>query len=381
MELKGNICIVAAHPDDEVFGMGGSIAKFSQSGSSISVIFMCDGVTARTNIRESIESRRNSAIRALTILGVSDVTFGDFPDNQLDKFSRLEVIKWIEGKLDKFEPDFIFTHYINDLNIDHRITAEATLVATRPKSSSSIKGVFHFEVPSSTGWFFGHRVFTPQLFIDVSSVNQKKELALQEYEIEIEQFPNARSFHALQANSTLRGSQVSIPSAEAFEISYLRDVLSRKGEGQEVEVTNLRLSDSNFLMELRNSNIDLRFFPSQKPVTSSEHKKWIDSRILNSDSLTLVARIDEKPVGILYTDLNNSDEEIISISVRSDCRNFGIASMLMRKLFQELNGREKKTLLAIIHEDNLPSIKLFTKFLFYKLEKIDQKFISYKRDL
>lgn len=216
------IVVVAAHPDDETLGMGGSIRTFIDAGNDLTVLVLADGVTSRNAIRESVSSRKRSAMSALKVLGCSKVIFGDFPDNSLDTVPFLEICKWIEDQFQQIKPNAVFTHFPQDLNIDHRIVAEATTVASRPKVGSSVTELYFFEVLSSTGWLFQSQAFVPKFFVDIESTLPAKIEALRHYEIEMDEYPGARSFEAINALATTRGAFVGFPKAEAFEIGFIR---------------------------------------------------------------------------------------------------------------------------------------------------------------
>ena len=117
------VLVIAAHPDDETLGMGGTIHKLSLLGSRVRVVFLSDGVSSREEIRESLESRRTAAIDALKILNCSDVYFYDYPDNSMDTVPFIKIVKTIEQIINDFGPTVLFTHFPRDLNVDHRITS------------------------------------------------------------------------------------------------------------------------------------------------------------------------------------------------------------------------------------------------------------------
>jgi N-acetylglucosamine malate deacetylase 1 len=216
------VAIVAAHPDDEVLGMGGTIRSLVNYGSIISVLFLSSGVGARKKERESAEARKSSAVRALSLLGVVDIQFKNFPDNEFDTVPRLHIAKVVEDFLARDHYDTVFTNSRNDLNVDHRMTAEAVLIASRPLPSSSIHRLFHFETLSSTEWNFGSEIFKPSLFVDTQDTFQDKLKSLDEYSAELESFPHPRSKKAIEALGLLRGSQSGYLKAEAFSIGFIR---------------------------------------------------------------------------------------------------------------------------------------------------------------
>lgn len=217
------ILIIAAHPDDEVIGMGGSIRLFTENQNDVFVLFLSIGVGSRTFERQSAENRKESARLALKKLGCSEIYFGDFPDNQFDTVGILTIAKFIEAHVDRFQPDIVFTNYYQDLNVDHRIASEATLVAVRPKPDTSVTNLYFYEVSSSTGWKFGSQTFKPSYYIDILTSNLSKQMALMEYQVEMDEFPSARSVQAIEYLNRYRGGTVGYTIAEAFEIGFIRE--------------------------------------------------------------------------------------------------------------------------------------------------------------
>ena len=217
------VLIVAAHPDDETLGMGGTLNRLCSQGSTVRVIFLSDGVGARHQLRQGLSERRNAAVSALKVLGCKDVHFYDFPDNAMDSVPLINIIKVVESNMKEFEPSVLFTHFPQDLNVDHKITSQATLVAARPKPNTKLKSLHYFEVQSSTEWNFGASQFTPNLFVNISENFESKLRALREYEVEMDDFPGARSFIGVDALATLRGVTAGFPKAEAFQTAYVRE--------------------------------------------------------------------------------------------------------------------------------------------------------------
>ena len=166
---KNKILIVAAHPDDEILGCGGTISKL-KNDNDIQVIFMTNGVSARgiNNLIE-IKKRRKSCLNLFKYLNINKPIFFNFPDNRMDSVPLLKIIKKIEAIIKKYEPETIFTHFANCLNIDHRITFEAVVTACRPINKLSVKKILSFEVLSSTDWaLFKDKNFHPNYYIDIT---------------------------------------------------------------------------------------------------------------------------------------------------------------------------------------------------------------------
>lgn len=215
-----SILVVAAHPDDEVLGCGGYIANQVKSGAEVLVTFLSDGVTSRQgNLGlQEIEARRHAASLAAKVLGVSDVSFGDFPDNKLDSVPLLEVIKRIDAVIKRVQPSIVFTHFGGDLNIDHRIVNQAVLTACRPTVDQVVKQIMFFEVSSSTEWQVPTEgeAFVPNWFEDISQTLELKVKALLMYEHELREWPHPRSVKAIEHLAHWRGASCGVDAAEAF---------------------------------------------------------------------------------------------------------------------------------------------------------------------
>ena len=218
--MKKKILIIASHPDDEVLGCGGTICKLTSLGNEVNVFFLSDGVSSRVekNKNLKIKERKNSAYQAAQIMGVGSVSFGNFPDNEMDGVSLLKVVKKVEAELNINQPDIIFTHHSGDLNIDHQITNKAVLTACRPLGEKIIESILFFEVLSSTEWQASDTApyFKPNWFVDITNYIDQKIRALEAYSQEMREWPHARSFKALKSLANLRGSTIHAEAAEAF---------------------------------------------------------------------------------------------------------------------------------------------------------------------
>lgn len=210
------VLVVAAHSDDEALGCGATIAKHTANGDSVEVIFMTNGVSSRDNTN-NIKNRETASQLAARALGIYDITQLDFPDNQMDTVSLLELIKPIENLISSIKPSIIYTHHAGDLNIDHVRTHQAVMTACRPMPDSTVKCILAFEVLSSTEWQSPQSVaFVPNYFIDVSDYIQQKKQALYHYAEEMRVEPHSRSFEHVDALLKHRGYSIGKRAAEAF---------------------------------------------------------------------------------------------------------------------------------------------------------------------
>jgi LmbE family N-acetylglucosaminyl deacetylase len=214
------VLVVAAHPDDEALGCGGTIARLSSEGSDVHLLFVADGVNARGPADATALLQRHSmAEKASVALGANPPTYLDFPDNRLDSVELLDLIQAIEEQGSKIRPEVVFTHCPSDLNIDHRLCAQAVITAFRPTPSQSVRSILAFEVPSSTEWSFGvQATFAPNAFFDVTDHLEAKFAALDAYREEMRAFPHPRSIEAIEALARWRGATIGAAAAEAFMI-------------------------------------------------------------------------------------------------------------------------------------------------------------------
>lgn len=216
------ILIVASHPDDEILGCGGTILKHIDNWDKVSILILGEGITSRDKKRD-IKKRRNEivdlgrkAIKVSEFLDISRLHLGSYPDNRFDTVPFLDIVKTIEEFKDKIRPNIIYTHYYNDLNIDHKITFQTVMTATRPIEGETVKEIYSFEIPSSTEWNFRNNGFSPNTFIDISNYIDKKIEAFKIYESEIRKFPHPRSPEAIRVKAKMWGSVCGYMFAEAF---------------------------------------------------------------------------------------------------------------------------------------------------------------------
>ena len=210
------ILIIAAHPDDEVLGCGATIAKHTQNGDLVQVIFLADGFSSRANGK----IRNNAATKASKILGCIPPLFLNFPDNELDTVPLLNIVKKIEKVINSFNPTIVYTHHFGDLNIDHCIAHKAVSIACRPQPGLSITRIMSFEILSSSEWQLAgaKNVFQPNWFEDVNDTYSLKQEAISAYDFEMREWPHSRSSENLINLAKLRGASVGINLAEAFVV-------------------------------------------------------------------------------------------------------------------------------------------------------------------
>jgi LmbE family N-acetylglucosaminyl deacetylase len=213
--------IIAAHPDDEILGCGGTVARLTQEGKAeadeVFTLILSNGITSRDNWdKKELEDLKVKSAEANYMVGVPWIAIEDLPDNQFDKVPLLDVIKKIDKHIKFHLPDIIFTHYANDLNIDHRITYQAVITATRPMQNESVKEIYSFEVLSSTEWNYP-TTFSPDTFYDITDTLNTKLQALACYDSEMRDSRHPRSMTGVWNNAKMWGLKSGLEYAEAFK--------------------------------------------------------------------------------------------------------------------------------------------------------------------
>ena len=185
-----NVLIVAAHPDDEVLGVGGAIACHAAQGDTVHILIVAEGATSRDGTAEGgVQALRESAAHAATVLGAEAPQLLGLPDNRLDTVALLDIIQSVEEVVRKTAPVTVYTHHGGDLNIDHRIVHQATVTACRPVPGSTVRQMFCFETPSSTEWSTPSMgaAFNPTHFVSIADTLDAKTAALKENKVLFDQ--------------------------------------------------------------------------------------------------------------------------------------------------------------------------------------------------
>jgi N-acetylglucosamine malate deacetylase 1 len=206
------ILVIAAHPDDEVLGMGATIKKLSKKNHKIHLCVVSEGASAQYQDKKMIKIRKEACIKAGKILGISQFTFLEFPDAKLDIISQLEINIKLEKIIAKFKPEIVYTTPEHDLMKDHQKVHECTLVATRP-TSSTVKQVLCYEIPGMT-----KNPFNPNVYENIDKEFEIKKKAFKIYKSEVMKYPHPRSIESIENLSIYRGVESGLRKAEAFQL-------------------------------------------------------------------------------------------------------------------------------------------------------------------
>jgi methionyl-tRNA formyltransferase/LmbE family N-acetylglucosaminyl deacetylase len=216
------VLAIAAHPDDEVLGVGGTLIRHFKRGDEVRVAIVCSAHSIR--YREGEHDQPGDSQRAAYYLG-AQVTGLGFPDQRLDAGSNLELIQALEGQIREFQPDIVYTHHWGDVNADHVRIAEAMDVATRPFAAPWIQRVSAFHTPSSSEWTASgrDRPFSPNVFVDITEELDRKVDAMRCYQSELRPYPHPRSLRSLRERAGVWGSAANMKAAEPLMLLRSRE--------------------------------------------------------------------------------------------------------------------------------------------------------------
>lgn len=211
------ILVIAPHPDDEVLGCGGIIAKRVSEGHDVYVCVVTKG--CKPLFPESqVEQVRNECRQADAYLGVKETIFLDFPAVMLESVPRYELNEGIAGVIRRIKPDEVYLPHRGDMQLDHKMTVDAAMVALRPKYEHVVKRIYAYETLSETGWDIPNssNEFIPTVYEDISKTINRKMEAMRLFQSQLSSFPAARSLETVEVLAKYRGTTVNVTAAEAF---------------------------------------------------------------------------------------------------------------------------------------------------------------------
>ena len=208
------ILIIAPHPDDEVLGCGGTIAKYSKEGDEVYVCYVTRAYTPDWP-EEFIKNRPKEIENSNKILGIKKSYFLNFPSLKIDTFPQKKLVEEISKVINEIKPEILFIPHKGDIQKDHRLVFEASLVAARP-INNKIKRNLSYEVLSESDWGQSIEPFIPNLYIDISETLNQKIESMKAYKSELKNYPHPRSLESIEILAKKRGSEAGLQLAEAF---------------------------------------------------------------------------------------------------------------------------------------------------------------------
>jgi LmbE family N-acetylglucosaminyl deacetylase len=204
--------VIAAHPDDEILGCGGTVALHARRGDRVTAVIACEGESLRYG--PNGVGQPEHMWRAAAELGVEDLRPLGFADQRLDTIPLTELITQLEQVVAETQPKTVYCQWGGDVNRDHELLFKAALVATRP-TAPSITAVYAFDTASSTEWAYP-RSFVPDTWVEITKTLDRKIAAMRCYESEVRPYPHPRSLEALRHRALAWGNQHCLVAAEVF---------------------------------------------------------------------------------------------------------------------------------------------------------------------
>jgi LmbE family N-acetylglucosaminyl deacetylase len=215
--MRGRTLVIAPHGDDELLGVGGTMARRADAGDEVHVLITTRGYPPQFS-EES--ARRTSAglLAAHCLLGVTGTTILDFPAAGLDIVPHSELNTQLLAVVERIRPELVFLPFNGDIHRDHQRVFLSAMVALRPNGSFTARAIYAYETLSETNWGAPYLMpnFVPNVYVDISAFLETKIRAMEAVDAQIKPFPHERSAQALRALATLRGATVGCPAAEGF---------------------------------------------------------------------------------------------------------------------------------------------------------------------
>ena len=383
------ILVIAAHPDDEILGCGGTIAKLTRD-NEIYCLILGEGITSRSldDIGAKLDLLKKNAIQAQKILGIKEIFFERFSDNQFDGTPLLDIVKKVEEYVYKIRPDIIFTHHHSDLNIDHRLTFQAVLTCCRPQPGFKHPDIYCFEIPSSTDWqiLAGEKTFKPNVFIDISDTLEIKLKALKSYKSEMRDYPHSRSLKGVKIMSQDWGRKMGKTNIEAFCLirsirDYSRYIKSDQTIKIDFDLIEVKPAESESEAHKRgiwivfNENIDYNLKTSA-PVPYEDHCIWWE-KIFDKEYVYIVHYKSEVCGYIRLTKKRTESKEIneISIAILKKYHNTGLGTISYRIFEEKIKKRGVNLIIALTDKNNKLGREFFEK------SKYEKAHIRYVKNL
>ena len=217
------VLVIAPHPDDEVIGVGGTIAKRAKRGHEVYVCVVTKACEPLFST-EIVEQVRSECRKADLLLGVKEICFLDYPAVMLENIPRYELNGGILKVIQRIQPDEVYIPHRGDMQLDHKMIVDAAMVALRPKYEHNVGRIYAYETLSETGWNIPNTIneFIPTVYEDISDTLDSKLKAMGVFQSQLGSFPDARSLAAIEALAKYRGAMVHVKAAEAF--SLIREI-------------------------------------------------------------------------------------------------------------------------------------------------------------
>jgi N-acetylglucosamine malate deacetylase 1 len=219
------IIVIAAHPDDEILGAGGTLLKHKHNGDLLSWLIVTKVSEEHGFSKQRVLTRQNEIEKVKKMAGFSSIYQLNYPTMSLNSESVNKMIPEISSIFLEFEPEIIYVMNRSDAHSDHRYTFDAVVACTKSFRYPFIKKVLMYECISETEFAppLPEKAFIPNYFVDISDFFDKKIEIMQVYESEMGEHPFPRSIENIKSLAVFRGASVGVKYAESFQIVKIID--------------------------------------------------------------------------------------------------------------------------------------------------------------
>lgn len=214
------VIVIAAHPDDETLGVGGTILKHVAQGDKVAWLIVTKITEEQGFSKSRIESRENEIETVASKYSFSNVYNLEYPTASLSSASLPKLIPMISDVFNDFKPEIVYTMNRSDIHSDHRIIFDSVYACTKSFRYPFIKTVLMYECISETEFApaLSENQFVPNYFVDISLFFQEKCSIMKLYETELSDHPFPRSLKNIEALAVFRGASVGVDYAESFQL-------------------------------------------------------------------------------------------------------------------------------------------------------------------
>lgn len=211
------VLVIAPHPDDEILGCGGVIAKRADAGDEIWVCVVSEGKIPMYS-KDFIKKEFSEMKLAHSILGVGRTIRLSLPTAMLDTIPQYKINNLLTDVIDFVNPDEVYIPHKGDIHRDHQIVTDSAMVALRPNRIHGVKRILSYEVLSETDWNVANsqNAFIPNVYEDITNQIDVKLSSMRAYKSQLKNYPSARSLEGIKALASHRGITVGLKYAEAF---------------------------------------------------------------------------------------------------------------------------------------------------------------------
>jgi|TARA_R100000482_G_scaffold74863_1_gene28834 LmbE family N-acetylglucosaminyl deacetylase len=208
-EENKNILVVAPHADDEVLGLGGTIAKYRKKNYNINLI-ICSKREQDLDTYNDAYGNYNS---------VKKLPFKD----EFLYLAKKDLLSFIEEIYNNVKPDIIFIPNKDDFNMDHKTVYEVCEIAFRRFQDHQPREILMYEIPSSTTQSFNNNFKCNYYEALTADELQNKIDTFNVYTNEKRDIPNPRNSNGILTYAMFRGMECNHMYAEGFNLIYKKN--------------------------------------------------------------------------------------------------------------------------------------------------------------